>query len=336
MNPFLLTLLCGLLVSAASAQMASPVVGFLTLHLQPGTNFIGFALQPAMERQTTFTFPSSDRHQIQLQGALTDPAFGAGPRPTHAVEVVSAGAGEGFSSVIIDIQADGNRLTLAEPVPAEVPNGAPLKIWRLWTLSEMFGTENQAGLTGAEAAGGADLVLLPNGEGFDTYFYCTGGKLGQGWRREGAGPTDQADVPIPFGGGLALFARSAKSVILAGQVKPGRTQIQLRTGHNYVANLCPVHAAGDNASSEGRTLANSGLAAGLQGAAVSEQADLVLLWTGSGYDAYFHATSGPLASGWRKIGAGTAAQAQVPLPDGAFVILRRGPPLTLTLDQGNF
>jgi hypothetical protein len=125
-------------------------------------------------------------------------------------------------------------------------------------------------------------------------------------------------------------------VILTGQVKPGRTRVQLGTGHNYVANLCPVNANGNNASSEGRTLANSGLTTSLQGAPVSEQADLVLLWNGSGYDAYFHSTGGPLDSGWRKVGAGKADQAGVALPDGAFVILRRGAPLTLTLDQGNF
>ncbi len=339
MKRFLLTALCGLLAGASPAQVTSPIVGFLTLHLQPGTNFIGFALLPGLELQTTFTIAAGNRQQIFLQGdhlTLTDDQFSVGARPTHAVEIVSAGTGEGFTSIITATVATGRQLSLAEAVPAGVADGATLKVWRLWTLGEVFGAENQAGLTGAETAGEADLVLLPNGDAFDRYFYCTGGALGQGWRRDGGGTTDQADVPVLLGGGAALFARSAKSVILTGQVKPGRTRVQLGTGHNYVANLCPVNAAGENASSEGRTLGNSGLAAGLQGAAVSEQADLVLLWNGSGYDAYFHSTGGPLDSGWRKVGAGGVDQAGVALPDGAFVILRRGAPLTLALDQGNF
>ncbi len=339
MKRFLLTTLCGLVAGVCQAQVTSPIVGFLTLHLQPGTNFIGFALLPGLELQTSFTIAAGNRQQIFLQGdhlALTDDQFSAGPRPTHAVEIVSAGTGEGFTSVITATLATGRQLNLAEPVPAGVADGATLKIWRLWTLGEVFGMENQAGLTGAEDAGGADLVLLPNGDAFDRYFYCTGGALGQGWRREGAGTADQADVPVLLGSGASLFARSAKSVILTGQVKPGRTLVQLRTGHNYVANLCPVNADGENASTEGRTLANSGLATGLQGAPVSEQADLVLLWNGSGYDAYFHSTGGPLDSGWRKVGAGTTDQSGVALPDGAFVILRRGDPLTLAIDQGNF
>lgn len=340
MKRFLLTLLCGLVATASPAQVTSPIVGFLTLHLQPGTNFIGFALLPGLELQTTFTIASGNRQQIFLQGehlTLQDDQFSSGPRPSHAVEIVSAGTGEGFTSVITATLATGRQLNLAESVPAGVTDGATLKIWRLWTLGEVFGAENQAGLTGAEVAGDADLVLLPNGDaGFDRYFYSTGGPLGQGWRREGGGTADQADIPVLLGGGAALFARSAKSVVLTGQVKPGRTRVQLRTGHNYVANLCPVSAIGESASSEGRTLANSGLASGLQGAAVSEQADLVLLWNGAGYDAYFHSTGGPLESGWRKIGAGKTDQAGVALPDGAFVILRRGAPLTLALDQGNF
>ncbi len=339
MKRLLLSLLCGLIASVGPAQVTSPIVGFLTLHLQPGTNFMGFALQPGLELQTPFTIASGDRQQVFLQGDLltvADDQFSAGPRPTHAIEIITPGTGEGFTSVITATVASGRQLSLAEAVPAGVANGAVLKIWRLWTLGEVFGANNQAGLTGAESAGEADLVLLPNGDGFDRYFYCTGGALGQGWRLDGAGSTPQADVPVRLGAGAALFVRSAKSVVLTGQVKSGRTRVQLRTGHNYVANLCPVIASGENASTEGRTLANSGLAAGLQGATVSEQADLVLLWNGTGYDAYFHSTGGPLDSGWRKVGAGAVDQAGVALPDGAFVILRRGAPVTLALNQGNF
>jgi uncharacterized protein (TIGR02597 family) len=339
MKRFLLTLLCGLLTVACPAQVTSPIVGFLTLHLQEGTNFLGFALLPGLELQTAFTVAAGNRQQIFLQGnglVLIDDQFNSGPLPSHAIEIITAGPGQGFTSVITGTLATGLQLNLAEAVPAEVADGATLKVWRLWTLASVFGTDNEAGLTGAESPGSADLVLLPNGEGFDRYFFSTGGALGRGWRREGAGTTDQAQAPLPLTGGVALFARSAKAVVLTGQVKPGHSRVQLQTGHNYVANLCPVNAAGANASAKGRTLENSGLAAGLQGATASEQADLVLLWNGGGYDAYFHSTGGALESGWRKIGAGKTDQAGVALPDGAYVILRRGAPTPLVLHQGDF
>jgi hypothetical protein len=65
-------------------------------------------------------------------------------------------------------------------------------------------------------------------------------------------------------------------------------------------------------------------------------ADLVLLWNGRGYDQYYYSTGGLAGAGWRKVGAGNQNQETVPLPDGAFVILRRGSPVTLTLNQGGF
>ena len=61
MKRFLLTVWCGLLACACPAQVTSPIVGFLTLQLQPGTNFIGFALLPGIEMQAPFTISGTDR-----------------------------------------------------------------------------------------------------------------------------------------------------------------------------------------------------------------------------------------------------------------------------------
>ena len=59
------------------------------------------------------------------------------------------------------------------------------------------GTTN--GLTGATSAENADLVLVPNGAGYIQYFYSTGGFTGVGWRKIGAGSTDQSATPLPEG-----------------------------------------------------------------------------------------------------------------------------------------
>ena len=101
-----------------------------------------------------------------------------------------------------------------------------------------------------------------------------------------------------------------------------------------------MNAGGVGSSTEGRTLGNSnfytGTPAALSGATASGDAELVLLWYGAGYTQYFYSTGGFNGTGWRLVGGGVADQAGVPLPDGAFVILRRGAALTLQLNQGNF
>ncbi len=341
MKTALMTFLFGAVVAVPSwapAQVTSPIVGYTKLHLLEGANFIGFALLPVMEMQTAFNVSPSDRRVVLLQGSieLTNGDFSSGPLATHVVEVVSEGAGQGFLSVVTATEAAGNRLTLEHPVPPEVSNGASLKVWRMWTLADVFGAQNSAGLTAAATPDAADLILLPNGSDFDRYFYSSGGAQGIGWRLVGGGLENQGDVPIFPTEGMAIHARSAKTVQIIGQVKPGATKVQLQTGHNYVANLCPVSAAGPQASALGRTLGNSGLAEGLAGGAASSLADLVLFWNGTGYDQFYLSTGGLAGSGWRKVGGGKQNQAEVPLPDGAYIILRRGDPVAVTLNQGGF
>jgi hypothetical protein len=43
-----------------------------------------------------------------------------------------------------------------------------------------------------------------------------------------------------------------------------------------------------------------------------------------------------VGTGWRRIGAGSTDQGAVPMPDGAFVIQRRGAPTEVVLNQGNY
>lgn len=330
-----------LIASAALAQtlVTTPVMGFLTLNLQAGTNFIGFALLPSMELQAVVNV-SGDRTRILVQGApqvaLTDNQFNPGSLPSHTVEIVSAGTGLGFTSAIVDTVATGNEIVLADAVPAGVTDGATIKVWKLWTLADVFGATNSALLTGSENPATADLIQLPNGTGFDEYYYSTGGANGVGWRQVGQGAADQANVPLEFSGGIAIRARSAKSVVIVGQIKPGKTMVNLQTGNNLVANLCPVNAAGDTPSAEGRTLGNSGLQTGLASGIASTQADLVLIWNGQGYSQYYYSSGGLTGAGWRRIGAGAADQSGVALPDGAYIIFRRGGPTQIQVNQGNF
>lgn len=56
----------------------------------------------------------------------------------------------------------------------------------------------ELGLTGGASSGVADnvMVQIPAG-GFDVYYYSTGGFVGVGWRKVGAGNTDQSNVELP-------------------------------------------------------------------------------------------------------------------------------------------
>lgn len=324
----------------AQTLVTTPVMGFLTLNLQIGNNFMGFALLPSMELQGVVNISANNRTRLFLQGApqvtLTNDQFNPGALPSYAVEIVSAGSGLGFTSVVVDTLATGNEIVLADPVPVGVADGATIKVWKLWTLADVFGATNSAGLTGGQTSATADLIQLPNGNGFDEYFYSIGGAQGVGWRLVGGGMTDQATVPLEFSGGVAIRARSAKSIIIVGQVKPGKTMVTLQTGNNFVANLCPVNATGETPSTEGRTLGNSGLQTGLTGGLAYTQADLVLLWNGQGYDQYYYSTGGLTGIGWRRTGLGRSDKSGVALPDGAFIIFRRGLPIQIQLNQGNF
>jgi uncharacterized protein (TIGR02597 family) len=63
------------------------------------------------------------------------------------------------------------------------------------------------GLVGGNAST-ADQVKIFNGTGYDTYFYSTGGAAGIGWRKTGAGATEQNDVEIPVGTSVLIQRRN--------------------------------------------------------------------------------------------------------------------------------
>ena len=339
MKLFVVGCLAALTALPADAQtVTTPVVGGLTLNLEVGTNHMGFALQPVLELQSIVTINPSDRTRIVLPDTVTvtNNQYGGAGVLSHVAEFVDSGATEGFHAVITQTAGATRQLTLQTAVPAGVNDGARVRVWRLWTLSTVFGATNDRGLTGATQPSAADVIMLPQGSGFAQYFYSTGGAQGTGWRLVGGGTVNQAGVTIPFGGGFVIHAVSAKPVLFVGQVKPGKTRIRLQTGRNFLANICPVNAGGSAPSAAGLTLANSGLMTSLQGARVSALADLVMIWNGVGYTQYFYSTGGLAGTGWRRVGGGTADQGAVALPDGAFVIQRRGAPLDITLNQGAF
>ncbi len=324
-----IALIVSLLLAIATPLSAgtSPVSGYLKLPLQPGIQFLGFALQSELVLQTDFSVDANNRARVLLTRSglnVANDQFNG-----LVFEIAAANPDEGWQTPVLDTIDTGKALLLNQALPVTAGNEGKLRVWRPWTLGTLFGAANEAGLTAGASVAEADLILIPDGSGgYDTYLYANGGALGTGWRKEGAGNANQQQVIVPMQGGVAIRARNAKTLLLVGELKPGKTQLTLPTGRSLIANLNP--AAGD------RTLGGSGLESQLTAAPGMESADLVLLWNSAGYLPYFMSSGGILGAGWRLAGAGNADQSAVPLPDGAFLIERRGPPVVITFDQGGF
>jgi uncharacterized protein (TIGR02597 family) len=322
-------------------EASSPISGFVTLPLAEGINFVGFPLLPGAEVQGTVTIDAGDRRVLSFQApppfALSNGQFNTLPAaPSHVTEVASTGTGQGFFSSITATAALNNTITLADPIPAGVNDGVVVRVWKLWTIADAFGVAAEGGLTGGTTPDLADLILLPSGSGYDRYFYSMGGAQGVGWRRVGGGTDNQASQTLPFADGFAISSRSGKVIQIVGMVKPGLIRFTLQTGRNLITNLCPVNAGGADPSPVGRTLANSGLQDTLLGGLSATQADQVLMFGNGTYATYYLSTGGPLGSGWRRVGAGSTNQGATPLPDGSFVVIRRGAPVTVQLSQESY
>jgi len=332
---------------ALFGQVYTPPVGYVTLNLQTGNNFVGFSLQPSQVHQGIVTVDAQDRTRITFSnGPFTDDQFNPGTvtasnPATHVVEVLDQGASQGINTAIVDTVGAASELYLQDALPASVANGSTVRIWKLWTIGDAFGATNTAGLTGGFSSDNADLILIPTASGYDQYYYSSGGFGGQGWRKVGSGTTNQSAVPLYLTDGFLIMARSPKAITVTGQVKTGSTSVLLETGNNFITNLCPVNAGGASPSPEGRTLGSSGLytgntATGLAGGFSFETADAVLIWNGSGYNQYYYSTGGFTGIGWRKTDTGSADHSAAPLPDGSFIVVRRGQPVSIKLAQANF
>jgi hypothetical protein len=299
--------------------------GYVVLPLQPGIQFLGCALQAELVLETNYSVVTGETDRLRLTDArlpLVNDQFNV-----CTVELLTPAGVTGWMSDVQDTFASGKQVHLTHALPSTATEGGRLRLWRRWSLAALFGAANSAGLTSGPDLATSDVIVIPNAAGGSPgyYFYCTGGAHGTGWRREGAEAADQSGVTLPLTAGVALRARAAHQILLAGTLKPGPTRIRLQNGRNLVANLCPIP--------QHLTLANSGLSV-LSSGSTPEVADLVLLWNGSGYAPYYQSTGALLGTGWRLAGGDSTDQSGVSLTSGAYAIERRSVPVEILLQQG--
>jgi len=83
------------------------------------------------------------------------------------------------------------------------PYAAPLKL----KDSGLYNADPTKGLAGGGSTT-ADQVRIYNGSSYDTYYYSTVGLAGVGWRKAGAGSTNQENVEIPVGASFLVTRRN--------------------------------------------------------------------------------------------------------------------------------
>lgn len=265
------------------------------------------------DQQATWT-----ANQFNPPGATTETA-------THYLEIVrpfgqsTAAVGEGTTFDILATNAATKTLTIAGTFPDGITSTIAFKIRKYWTIGDVFGPANQAGL-GAGAVGQADEILIHNPQlgQFSAFYYRIDGTTGS-WRNLATSSESSGQKIYPEDG-IVIRRRQPNdlNVTLLGAVKIGTTSSPVVPGLNYLGN---VYAADMTLASSGLWTGDSatGVQAGAQG-----EADEILIYNPAtrGYRTYYYRLGGIGGSGWRSANDGTAS-ADVRIPAGSSVVVRR-------------
>jgi uncharacterized protein (TIGR02597 family) len=322
------------LISASIAYQASAQVnvytdpvGFITITAEgtsgpgssPALSFWGLGMTQIPALRGAVTAVSG---QAVAVGGLTAGQFNAGPRGNlyYIEDVNSNSANAGLTDDILSNDANNVYTEFSDPIVV----GDNVKIYPHWTISSVFGPQDQAGLLQG-AAGSCDEILIQNpvSQLYSTYYYATATKsLSAGWKSTAGGNTDYSTLPIYQDQGL-LISRVVSTNLayqLVGAVKLGATQIPLLTNNNFAAN---VYAASTI------TLANSGLYTDgnatdsfVAGSAGSTDEILIHNDATGLYSTYYYATATKsLSAGWKSTAGGNTDQSQTILPLGSTVLI---------------
>jgi hypothetical protein len=211
-------------------------------------------------------------------------------------------------------------------VPPLLATGDTYVIKKHLSLSDIFGSANEAGFKSGGDSAASDLIYVMASDGsgsYAVYYYQTdslGFLGGDGWRAAGDQYTDKADVIVGPDDGL-LTARTAMgdlSFTLAGSVNVVDHSRDLPAGYSLVSYPFPVDV----------TLQDSGIYSpsnGYVSGGDSAASDLVYVIKSNGtFDVYYRQTDslGFLGGdGWREAGDQfTPYDAEV-IPSGSSIII---------------
>lgn len=294
-------------------------VGYTTSTLAPGKyNLIGLTLHSA--NQVSGSLAASQPTAGVLNAASID-FSGIVSADSYIVEITN-GASEG---VVFEVPGSSfndaaDTISVGGAINTSAYASATFSVRKSATIAGVLGTTNQAGLLAGASPTVADVIMIPNGGGFDEYYYSSGGFFGTGWRKSGSASADQSAVPISYIDGFYIYRRGAAplDVVISGEVKLKKTSLPVVTGFGTYSSVYPV----------GVTLSGSGIQNSLTQGASPTTADVVMIPTTAGFDEYYYSNGGFFGVGWRKSGAGSTDQGSVALPS-AYLIQRKGAPINV-------
>lgn len=329
-SPSLILALASLTLGSAALvaqSVTTDPVGFTTLTVKGNSfNVVGLNMVKPVSYQGVVSGVAGA--VVSDSNANFDTALTAGKK--YFVEIIS-GDYAGLNAEVVSWS--GSDLTIAGDVGSisAALNGAGHRIRESWTLGDVFGATNSAGLQSGATTSTADIVYAvdPATGNFRLYYYQTGAIVGgTGWRTTGNAFADQSSVPLYFTDGLIVQRRGATdlSIKLVGAVKTGKTIVGVKTGFNLVSNPYPVTDL---------TLGNSGLGTSVGAGSSLSNSDVIYLSksAGAGYD-LFYFQSGAIVggTGWRSsASAFTDRSGEVMAIGRSFFVQRRGEDTSVTL-----
>lgn len=172
-----------------------------------------------------------------------------------------------------------------------VPNTTTYKLRKASTIKDIFGANNEVGLTSSPDGStvSADTILVPNGVGgFLTFFFYDDG-VDKLWANSDL--EDVGDTPIVYTDGMIVRRKAgvSKDLTVSGTLKTDPTKIVVIPGLNIVGSIYPTAVGMNN------TLANTGFSSqvlpSVDGSTTS--ADTLELPNGlGGYNTFFYYNDG--------------------------------------------
>ena len=226
------------------------------------------------------------------------------------------------SGVVADISGtDGTakRLSMPGTLPNSIPIGSKYRIRRHWTIAELFGSNNEAGILGGRNSTEADNVLLWSSQQqmAPKYYYrnITGFS---GWY---SGPTLSGNTVIYPEQGIMVDRKTNTTQVAywTGVTRARPIAVPIFPGYNLVGTLRskgPVRLADLNLITGDPA---TGLAPGLN----STEADTLYLLNSDGSMTGCYYRNHPSSTGWRTGSA--AADNRLIEPGTAFYINRKAP-----------
>ncbi len=310
-----------LILAAASSGIAfgqtvtayTPPVGYETLAVSPGVNFLGLRLQrPAVVsgKLTAVTSSSVSDSAVVFEG--TGAVLSA--TKTYILEVENA---NGVTQEFLGSAASGSTITTPD-LSAKVAVNDLYTIRESPTLASTFGLNNSVGLESSFGGFGGDIIMLPNpaAEGsFDQYYYDDG--LGS-WADVNGNAVDAEAIAWNYADGVVIVATGGgiTELTVSGTVKTGKTNYSLQSGANAVNFLSSVSPAQATLSSAFGATNQAGLATSFGGFG----GDIVMIpnpVVDGGFDQYYYDDG---LGSWADVNGSAVMGTDVSLTSGIIII----------------